>query len=75
MRNRALTFDPLESRKLLSGTQVDPNYDLDSGWIPDPSYVDPSLGAVPIIHYTPTIVYPAGGPAPYDVGAGGTNPY
>lgn len=74
MRKRAPSFDCLESRRLLSGTQSDPNYDLNSGWVPDPS-LDPSLGAVPIMTYPPTVVYPSGGPAPYDVGAGGLDPY
>lgn len=75
MRNRAPSFDRLEPRALLSGTQVDPNYDLITGWKPDPNHAGSGSGDTPIIQYTPTVVYPTPGPATYEVGAGGIPPY
>lgn len=64
MRNRLPSFDVLEGRRLLSGTQVDPNYDLNTGWIPIEDPVPTPIAIMP--PPPPAVVYPFPGPPTYD---------
>lgn len=58
---RTISFDSLEPRRLLS-TTLDPNYDIDTGWIPPPELLIPPA---PIVVFPLPIVYP-GHPEPTD---------
>lgn len=78
MRRRMPSFDSLESRNLLSASSTPVWYDQNGNpysTVPASGDNDPSLGAVPIMTFTPTVVYPKPGPPPYDPAASSPPPY